>query len=174
MALPIRDPFHEQFYHLLEFINKTITETTTHGTSLVELKKETSHILRRILFEIQRQSSLIHSHLLSEEQKNLLRETVKAIILNIHTKYNTKPASDLFEKPTLMEWCAQIVSVKLHSYFWFSESSKYFYSIIITTNSQLPSKLSQSHFKNQVQQSSKCQYHKLHFLWELHVALFEK
>ena len=103
MAINPREPFHEQYYNFLKFLNDTVIQSTPQRPSVDALQQETSHILRTIVFELHRQLSLVHSHLLSEDQKDVLRQTVKAIITNVHSKYGTKPASDLFERPTIME-----------------------------------------------------------------------
>jgi len=43
-----------------------------------------------------------HHHHLTQEDKDIILDSLKALFMNIHTRYGTRPISDLLERPWIL------------------------------------------------------------------------
>jgi len=89
------------YYELIYEANKVITDTPEPG-NIEDYKKQTSFILRRIIHNCYRRLYTAHQHHLTQEDKDIILDSLKALFMNIHTRYGTRPISDLLERPWIL------------------------------------------------------------------------
>ena len=87
------------YHELIEYTNKVITESPEAADATVSTKSLASQMLREIVYKIYSQLSQIHGHLLTPEEANIFELCIRALISNIHTRFDTKPFSDVLEQP---------------------------------------------------------------------------
>lgn len=86
------------FYNLIFETSRLITETPPKDHSISSIKKQTSYFLRSILLNVYR--SLMISPQTSDEDSKLINDCMTALIMNIHTRYDTRPVLEILETPS--------------------------------------------------------------------------
>jgi cob(I)alamin adenosyltransferase len=94
-----RDLLLKTYHELIVYANKIIIESPEASDASITTKKLASHMLREIIFRIYSKLFRIHNHLLTTEEAEIFEQTIRALFSNIHTRFDTKPFSDVLEQP---------------------------------------------------------------------------
>jgi hypothetical protein len=94
-----RELIIKTYHDLIHYTNKIIIESPEASDASTATKKLASHMLREIIFRIYTRLFRIHSHLLTTEETEIFEQTIRALLSNIHTRFDTKPFSDVLEQP---------------------------------------------------------------------------
>ena len=94
-----RQKLLKTYYELIQHVNKVIINSSEAADATPSTKKLASHMLRDIIFQIYTKLSQIHGHLLTPEEAEIFDLSIRALISNVHTRFDTKPFSDVLEQP---------------------------------------------------------------------------
>ena len=94
-----RDRLVLTYHELIQFANKVITESPEATNATEATKKLASHMFRELFFRIYSKLFQIHNHILSPQEIEIFEQSIKALFINTHTRFDTKPFSDIIERP---------------------------------------------------------------------------
>ena len=94
-----RDRIILAYHELIQFANKIITQSPEAADATESTKKLASHMFREIFFRTYSKLFQLHNHLLTPEEIEVFEQSIKALFTNTHTRFDTKPFSDILERP---------------------------------------------------------------------------
>ena len=94
-----RQKLLKTYHELIQHVNKVIIDSPEAADATVSTKKLASHMIRDIIFQIYTKLSQIHGHLPTPEEAEIFDQSIRALISNVHTRFETKPFSDVLEQP---------------------------------------------------------------------------
>ena len=88
------------YYELIYEANKLIIENNETHQTIQEFKKSTSYILRSIIINFYRRLMTCSDPQINRRDADLLRDAISTLLMNVHTKYGTRPISNVLENPS--------------------------------------------------------------------------